>query len=156
MAKMPQTQESATTQTVDLTSVLARLDSLEAENQKLKAQVNPENKFSKAKEKYQWPWNYSYKLWGDVPVLSYKSIKKDKTKDFTYKNHLWVLINNHFLDLKLADDSSIEVDVNEFNLNCQKSEKLPAEPISDGVTITGYKFNIHPYGECIVSSSLIN
>lgn len=52
MAKIPTTQESAP-QNVDLTSVLARLDSLEAENQKLKAQVNPENKFSKAKEKYQ-------------------------------------------------------------------------------------------------------
>ena len=53
MAKMNTTQESATTQNVDLTYVLARLDSLEAENQKLKAQVNPENKFSKSKEKYQ-------------------------------------------------------------------------------------------------------
>ena len=156
MAKMNTTQESATTQNVDLTYVLARLDSLEAENQKLKAQVNPENKFSKSKEKYQWPWNYSYKLWWEVPVLSYKSIKKDKTKDFTYKNHLWVLMNNHFLDLTLADWTNIEVDVNEFNLNCQKSDKLPAEPISDGVTVTGYKFNVSPYWEFIVSKSLIN
>lgn len=155
MAKIAPTQESAP-QNVDLTSVLARLDSLEAENQKLKAQVNPENKFSKAKEKYQWPWNYSYKLWGEVPVLSYKSIKKDKTKDFTYKNHLWVLINNHFLALTLADEKTIEVDVNEFNLNCQKSEKLPAEPISDGVTVTGYKFKDSQYWEFIVSKSLIN
>ncbi len=155
MAKIAPTQESAP-QNVDLTSVLARLDSLEAENQKLKAQVNPENKFSKAKEKYQWPWNYSYKLWGEVPVLSYKSIKKDKTKDFTYKNHLWVLINNHFLALTLADEKTIEVDVNEFNLNCQKSEKLPAEPISDGVTVTGYKFKDSQYWEIIVSKSLIN
>lgn len=53
MAKMTTTPEQAQPQSVDLTSVLARLDSLEAENQKLKAQVNPENKFSKSKEKYQ-------------------------------------------------------------------------------------------------------
>lgn len=52
MAKMSQTQESAP-QNVDLTSVLARLDALESENQKLKSQVNTENKFAKSKEKYQ-------------------------------------------------------------------------------------------------------
>jgi hypothetical protein len=52
MAKMETTPELATPN-VDLTSVLERLDSLEAENQKLKAQVNPENKFAKSKEKYQ-------------------------------------------------------------------------------------------------------
>jgi len=156
MAKIETKPELATPQNVDLTSVLERLDSLEAENTKLKAQVNPENKFKTAKEKYEWPRNYSYKLWGEVPVLSYKSIKKDKTKDFTYKNHLWVLVNNHYLDLLLADDSKIEVDMLEFNLNCKLSEKLPAEPISDWVTVTGYKFNDNKYWEFIVSKSLIN
>ena len=153
---METTPELAKTPNVDLTSVLERLDSLEAENQKLKAQVNPENKFAKSKEKYQWPWNYSFKLWGDVPVLSYKSIKKDKTKDFSYKNHLNVLVNNHYLDLSLADGSNIEVDMLEFGLNCWQSEKLPAEVITDWVTTTGYKFNVKPYWEFIVSASLIN
>lgn len=156
MAKMETKPELATPQNVDLTSVLERLDSLEAENTKLKAQVNPENKFKTGKEKYEWPRNYSYKLWGEVPVLSYKSIKKDKTKDFTYKNHLWVLVNNHYLDLLLADDSKIEVDMLEFNLNCKQSEKFTAEPISDWVTVTGYKFNDPKYWEFIVSKSLIN
>jgi hypothetical protein len=52
MAKMEPTPEQATPN-VDLTSVLERLDSLEAENKQLKAQVNPENKFAKAKDKYQ-------------------------------------------------------------------------------------------------------
>ena len=155
MAKIAPTQESAL-QNVDLTSVLARLEEQDKLIAKLTSQVNPENKFSKAKDKYQWPWNYSYKLWGEVPVLSYKSIKKDKTKDFTYKNHLWVLTNNHFLALTLADEKTIEVDVNEFNLNCQKSEKLPAEPITDGVTVTGYKYKDSTYGEFIVSAKLIN
>ncbi len=156
MAKMETTPELAKTPNVDLTSVLERLDSLEAENIKLKAQVNPENKFKNAKEKYEWPRNYSYKLWGDVPVLSYKSIKKDKTKDFTYKNHLWVLVNNHYLDLLLADGKKIEVDMLEFNLNCKQSEKFVAEPISDWVTVTGYKFIDSTYWEFIVSKSLIN
>ena len=48
---MTQTPEQAPPN-VDLTSVLARLDSLEAENKALKEQVNPENAFKKAKEKY--------------------------------------------------------------------------------------------------------
>jgi len=42
-------------------------------------------------------------MWGDVPVLSYKSEKKDKTKDFSYKDHLGILINNQKLLLTLAD-----------------------------------------------------
>jgi hypothetical protein len=53
MAKMETKPELATPQNVDLTSVLERLDLLEAENTKLKAQVNPENKFKTGKEKYE-------------------------------------------------------------------------------------------------------
>lgn len=155
MAKIQETQKPEQA-SVDLTSVLARLDSIEAENQRLKAQLSPENKHTKWKEKYTWPWNYSYKLWWDVPVLSYKSFRKDKTKDFSYKNHLWVLINNHFLELLLADNTTVEVDVNEFNLNRSVSEKLPAEVITDWVTVTGYKFNDPTHGQFIVSASLIN
>ena len=153
---MNTTQESAQPQNVDLTSVLERLDRLETENKQLKSQVNPENKFKKAKEKYEWPRNYSYKLWGGVPVLSYKSIRKDATKDFTYKNHLWVLINNHFLDLTLANEETVQVDIHEFNLNRTLSEKLPAELITDWVTVTGYKFKDSEFGEFIVHTSLIN
>ncbi len=51
MAKMDTTPEQAAP--VDLTSVLARLDSLESENKLLKSQVNPENMFKKAKERYE-------------------------------------------------------------------------------------------------------
>lgn len=50
----------------------------------------------------------------------------------------------------------MEVDIHEFNLNRSQSEKLPAEPISDGVTVTGYKFKDSEYGEFIVHKSLIN
>ena len=124
MAKMATTPEQA--KPVDLTSVLARLDSLESENKLLKAKVNPENAFKKAKERYEWPRNYSYKLWGEVPVLSHKSIKKDITKDFTFKDHNWVLQNNQFLELTLANGKTVEVDVHEFNNNFSRSEKIPA------------------------------
>jgi cell shape-determining protein MreC len=46
MAKIQETQKPEQA-SVDLTSVLARLDSIEAENQRLKAQLNPENKHTK-------------------------------------------------------------------------------------------------------------
>lgn len=53
MAKINPTPEQASKTNVDLTSVLARLDSLENENKLLKSQVNPENAFKKAKERYE-------------------------------------------------------------------------------------------------------
>ena len=155
MTKIDPKQESAP-QNVDLTSVLALIEQQNQTIAELKAQVNPENKFKKAKEKYEWPWNYSYKLWWGVPVLSYKSVRKDATKDFTYKNAQGVLINNHFLELTLADEKTLQVEIHEFNLNCTSSEKVPWEPISDGVTVTGYKFKDSEYGEFIVHKSLIN
>lgn len=95
-------------------------------------------------------------MWGDVPVLSAKSLKKDKTKDYTYKNHLGQLISNQDLELTLADNSTVVVDVHEFNLNFSRSEKIPAEPITNGVSVTGYQFDVPEYGKFIVSSSLIN
>ncbi len=49
---MQPTQESAP-QNVDLTSVLARLEEQDKLIAKLTSQVNPENKFTKAKDKYQ-------------------------------------------------------------------------------------------------------
>lgn len=54
MAKMDQTTSNEVpTQSPDLSEILARLDSLETENKALKAQVNPENAFKKAKERYE-------------------------------------------------------------------------------------------------------
>lgn len=53
MAKMAQTSNEVPTQNADLSAILSRLDSLEIENKALKAQVNPENAFKKAKERYE-------------------------------------------------------------------------------------------------------
>ena len=154
MAKMAQAQEWA--QNVDLNAILARLEASEAKTRELEAKLNPVNKLEKSKEIYKWPWNYSYKLWGDVPVLSYKSVKWDITKDFTYKNHLGVLVNNQFLMLKLADGKEVNVDAIEFGMNFTRSEKLPAEIVQNGNESTGYKFQDSTYGEFIVSSNFIN
>lgn len=155
MAKIAQTPEQAP-QNVDLTSILARLEASEAKTKELEAKLTPENKFLKGKERYEWPRNYSFRLWGGVPALSYKSVKKDLTKDFTYKNHLWVQINNHFLEVSLANGKTETIDVNEFNLNRVMSDKIPAEPVTDGVTVTWYRFTIPDYEPFIVSSNLIN
>ena len=52
MAKMSQTPEQATTN-VDLTSVLERMAEQDRIIAELQAKQNPENKFAKAKDKYQ-------------------------------------------------------------------------------------------------------
>lgn len=78
------------------------------------------------------------------------------TKDFRYKDHLGVSKNNQDLELTLADDTKLTVDSIEFGLNFTRSEKIPAEPITDGVSVTGYQFDIADYGKFIVHHSLIN
>lgn len=143
-------------QNVDLTSILSRLEASEAKTKELEAKLNPENMLKKAKERYEWPRNYSYKTYWGVPVLSYKSVKKDDTKDFTFKNHLQVLTNNQDLELTFADWTTRKVDLHEFNNNFERSEKIPAEPITDWVAVTGYQFNVEPFGKFIVASNLIN
>jgi len=110
--------------------ILARLENLESENKALKEKS--ENMFTKAKKKYEGPRHYSYKLWSNVPVLSYISIKKDGAKDLLFKNQYGEYVSNHLLELTLADGKTIKVDVNEFNNSYQRSDKMPAEVLSDG------------------------
>lgn len=45
----------------------------------------------------------SYWLWGGVPVISYKSVKKNPEYDFLYKDGAGVWVNNHYVKLTLAD-----------------------------------------------------
>jgi hypothetical protein len=66
-------------------------------------------------------------MWAGVPVLSYISKKKDPSKDFVFKNSFGWFESNQILELTLANWTSIDVDVIEFNKHFQKSEKLPAK-----------------------------
>jgi len=110
--------------TPDLSKVLERLERLEKENEALKK--SKENSFSKAKERLQWPRTFSYKIWWGVPVLSFDTFRKDPTKDLLFKNQFWAFESNHYLKVKLQNNETVEVEVNEFNRSHTKSDKLEA------------------------------
>lgn len=162
MSKIETNVESL--QNVDMSAVLARLNTLEKQNAELTAQVNPVNKFTKSRERYEWPWNYSYKMWGDVPVISYKSIKKDNTKDFTYKWPLGDVLSNQILVISLADGNEVKVDATEFGKHFTTSEKIQAQPMKNGLPFIedttkkadSYQFTHDTYGSFIILSNLIN
>lgn len=120
-------QSSPVEKAPDLGEIFKRLDSLEAENKELRAKDSNPN--IEARKKYAWPWAFSYKMWWGVPVLSWKTIRKDKTRDLTYKNDFWVITSNHYLDLDLANGKKIQVEVNEFNEHLTRSEKIICEVI---------------------------
>jgi len=45
----------------------------------------------------------NYKLWDGVPVLDYKSVKKDSTKALAYRAVTGELVDNHLVELTLKD-----------------------------------------------------
>ena len=109
----------------DLNSILERLEKVEQENEALKK--SKENMFVKAKERYEWPRTFSYKIRGEVPVLSFTTFRKDPTKDLLFKNQFWQYESNHYLHVSLATWAIVDVEVNDFNGNHTKSKKLEAK-----------------------------
>lgn len=140
---------------VTLDDLLRRMDRLERENEELKSwQMNV---FTEGKKFYEWPRKFSYKMWGWVPVLSYKSFKKDPTKELVYKNQFNAWISNHYLRLELANKKTVEVEVNEFNRDYTLSEKMYAEKATDNRgNVLGYEFKTEDWGEFIVATNLLN
>ena len=110
----------------------------------------------KAKKKYEWPRNYSYKMWSWIPVLGYVSKRKDSSKDLAYKNQFWELQSNHYLVLSLANWKTEEAEVNEFNSSCVRSEKLPAKVVTNEDGSTCYWFKTKEFWEFIVNQNIIN
>lgn len=68
-------------------------------------------------------------MWGEIPVLGYESNKIDKTKrSLQYRGKSdWV--SNQMLTLQLADGTETDVEVVDYLLNVERSEKIPATPI---------------------------
>ena len=108
----------------DLNSILERLEKVEQENEALKSK---KNMFIKAKERYTWPRTFSYKIRGEVPVLSFTTFRKDPTKELQFKNQFWHHESNHYLHVSLANWEMVDVEVNDFNRNHTKSDKLEAK-----------------------------
>lgn len=138
---------------LDLKSILDRLERQDAEIAALK--TKDKDKFFK-KEKYKWPRNYKFSLRGWIPVLSRVSVRKDPTKDFVYKNEAGVYMSNHYLDLKLANGKTVNVEVNTYNRDKQKTEPLPCTVSTDETWETVYIFNTPDYGKISILSSFIN
>lgn len=136
----------------DLIDLVRNLQSQldEVKNQKT------ENMFVKGKERYEWPRHYKYRLWGEIPVLSIQSKKQDLTKDYLYKNHKWEYINNHIFEVELADWKTVDVDGVDFAKNSTYSEPQECVSIIDKNWKKTYVFNVQPYGEINVLSSIIN
>jgi len=149
-----ESNEESTIVQPDISAIIERLNKLEAENKEFRK--TQWNVFKDAKEKYKWPWAYSYKMWWWVPVLSYVSYKKDKTKDFEYKNEYWVMTHNHYLKLSLADETTIDVESNEFNQHATKSDKIICEIIWNENNPEGFKFKHDEYWEFVVAINSIN
>ena len=146
----------------DMSAILERLEKLEKEGAELRRE-NEElkkgnmNVFVSWKEVYDGPRKYNYKLWWGIPVLGYKSFKKDPTKDLMYKDQFWQRKSNHYLKLDLADKTQVEVEVNEFNRDYTRSEKLFAEKVTDNRgNLLGFEFDTDDYWKIIVAENVIN
>lgn len=136
-------------------AILERIERLEKENNELRE--GKMNVFTSGREVYDWPRKFNYKLWWGKPVLSYKSFKKDPTKDLVFKDQFWQWKSNHYLKLTLADNSEVEVEVNEFNRDYERSEKVYAEKVTDTRGhVLGYEFDTEEYGKIIVNENMIN
>jgi len=136
-------------------AILERLERLEKENEELKkGDINVVLDWRKI---YDWPRAYSYKLWWGVPVLSYKSFKKDPTKDLIFKDQFNQYKSNHYLKLTLADWNEVEVEVNEFNRDYERSDKMLAEKCTDNRwNLLWYEFDTPQWWKIIVSENMIN
>lgn len=140
---------------ITLEDILQRMDKLERENAELRE--GKMNVFTEWKKFYDWPRKFCYKMWGWVPVLSYKSFKKDPTKDLMYKNQFGAWVSNHYLKLSLANGKDAEVEVNEFNRDYTLSEKEFAEKATDNRgNVLGYTFKTEEWGEFIVAQNILN
>lgn len=148
-------KEDTNEEMITLQDILKRMDKLERENEELKkGQLNV---FTEGKKFYEWPRHYSYKMWWGVPVLAYKSFRKDVTKDLVYQNQYGAWVSNHYLKLTLADKKEVEVEVNEFNKHYTTSEKMLAEKATDNRgNVLGYEFNTEEWGKFIVATNLLN
>lgn len=148
-------QEEGTNDLTTLQSILERLDTLEKENEELKkGQLNV---FTEGKKFYEWPRQFSYKMWWGVPVLAYQSFRKDLTKDLVYQNQYGAWVSNHYLRLDLANGKKVEVEVNEFNKHYTTSEKMFAEKATDNRgNLLGYEFNTEEWWKFIVATNLLN
>lgn len=132
-----------------LDNLLERIDSLEKwATEKKKTWV--------IKERYEWPRKYSYSRRGGIPVLSMESYKKDPSKELLYKGVEGQRISNQYVRLKLANDETPEVEINDFNTNRQRSEKMNCKIMQEEDWNFAYLFETEDFGTISVLHHVIN
>ncbi len=144
----------------DLNTILSRLDNLETENKSLKDQVEKRNPIADGKKFYEWPRHYSFKLWSWMPVLDYKSKKKDSSRDYVYKNQYGEYVQNQILELTLlkidGKTKTENVIITEFWDGFTRSDKMECKVESNGSSPTGYVFDTKEFWEFTVDPKVIN
>ena len=81
-----------------------------------------------------------------------------------FKNVYGEMESNHLVELHLADDTTVDVEVNEFNQSVQRSEKITAKDHRSDIIDTDTKlpkveyfvFDTPEYGEIKVLPYAIN
>ena len=102
MWKTTDTLVESTTQTNDNTNLLQLIQEMQAKIDKLSeksdtAWLTQEKKF------YDGQLAVSYKMWDGIPVLSYRSERKDSARPLRYKLPNGEYVDNHYVVLTLAD-----------------------------------------------------
>lgn len=144
-------EEMVTVKKSDLEAVLNRLNRVEQ-------QTGIDDHDPKAK--YTWPRKFNYKLRGGQPVLDYTSKRKDPTKWLRFKNQYGQMTSNHYLELTLAKvgwgTEIMEVEVEQFNQNVIRSDKMEATIMQRRDGRKAYIFETTDFGEITVLDSVIN
>lgn len=145
------------TNNTDLSTILARLD----EQDEIIKELRKENDEWFKKVVYQWPRKYSFKIFDWKPIISYKSFKKDTTRDWKFKTQAWYEVINHWLKLTLFDFSinkeiEMEVSYDNFNDWFTYSEKQFCDVNWDWSNIIWYTFTTTDFWKFTVNPNSIN
>lgn len=154
MPPMPVEQQSAPASSEEMVSLPKSV--LQELIDRIEAVEKGKNPIREAKKRYTGPREFSFKLRGWVPVLSYQTTRKDPTKWLRYKNQFGHYTNNQLLKLSLADKSTVDVDVEDFLAHSDRSEKMRCQVITDENGDKVYKFNTDNWGEFTVLEKVIN
>lgn len=171
MWKTTDTLVESTTQTNDNTNLLQLIQEMQAKIDKLSeksdtAWLTQEKKF------YEWPLLVSYKMWDWIPVVSYRSERKDSARPLRYKLPNGEYVDNHYVVLTLADGKETKpIVAADFGRYHTLSEKLPVwikttdwyevasyetKHIKQWLEVEQYIFNTKEYGQLFISPNCIN
>ena len=89
-----------------LASMLTEMKELKAKVWKI--EERDETGMKTVKDVYDWPLSASYRLWAGKPILSSKSVKGVEWYDYRYKDQKGEEVINHYIELELADGTTIE------------------------------------------------